>query len=199
MRKIIVLSMLSLDGVIQGPGGPEEDTSGGFEYGGWTATYGDEIFAKALQKELQPTDYILGRKTFEIWEPYWRNHADFWQGINEGTKYVMSNTREKSDWNKSVFFRSVTEIQNIKSSDGPDIQVWGSGELIQILLENDLIDELRLKIYPLTLGKGKKLFDKGTVAAAFKLADCTITSKGVILANYERAGSIKTGSVGDKK
>lgn len=195
MRKIIVLSMISLDGVMQAPGGPEEDTSGGFKYGGWTAPYMDEIFVEVLKKQLEPTDYLLGRKTFEIWEGYWPEHADFWQGINEGTKYVMSKTREKSDWKNSVFLKSVADIEKIKNSKGSDIQVWGSSQLIQLLLENDLVDELWLKIYPLTLGEGKNLFGKGIIPAAFTLTESLVTSTGVIIANYKRAGKVKTGSV----
>jgi dihydrofolate reductase len=196
MRKIIVLSMISLDGVMQAPGGPEEDTSGGFKYGGWTASYGDEVFKKELEKELKPADYLLGRKTFEIWEAYWPQHGDFWPGINEGAKYVMSTTRKKSDWKNSVFIESLEDIKKLKNSEGRDIQVWGSSELIQLLLKNDLVDELSLKIYPLTLGEGKKLFDNGPIPAAFTLAESLATSTGVIMANYKRAGEVKTGTAG---
>jgi dihydrofolate reductase len=197
MRKIIVLSMITLDGVMQAPGGSKEDRSEGFKYGGWTAPYGDEDFNKAVQKELkEPSDYLLGRKTFEIWENYWPEHADFWPGINDGTKYILSKTRKKSDWKNSIFIKSVADIKKLKKSKGADIQVWGSSKLIQLLFKNDLVDELRLKIYPLTLGKGKKLFDVGTIPAAFKLTDSMVTSKGVIIANYKRAGKVKTGNVG---
>jgi dihydrofolate reductase len=196
MRKIIVLSMITLDGVMQAPGGPEEDTSGGFKYGGWTASYGDETYGKVVQKELQPAEYLLGRKTFEIWENYWPEHADFWPGINDGTKYVMSGTREKSDWKNSVFLNSLAAIQKLKNSKGSDIQVWGSGELVQLLLKNDLVDELRLKIHPLTLGEGKKLFGNGTIPAAFTLTESLVTTTGVIIVNYKRAGKVKTGTVG---
>src|SRR6476659_7921382 len=164
MRKIIVLSMITLDGVMQAPGGPEEDTSGVFKYGGWTAPYSDEVYGKVVQKELQQTaDYLLGRKTFEIWADYWPEHGDFWPGINDGIKYVMSKKMKKADpkvtgWKNSVIVRKVAAIKRLKKSKGPDIQVWGSSKLIQTLLKNDLVDEFRLKIYPLTLGKGKKLF-----------------------------------------
>ena len=188
--------MITLDGVMQAPGGRKEDTSGGFMYGGWTAPYGDEDFQKAMMEELKPADYLLGRKTFEIWEAYWPRHADFWPGINSGTKFVFSKTRKKSDWNKSVFIKTVDDIKKIKRTKGPDIQVWGSSRLIQLLLKNDLVDELHLKIYPLTLGKGKKLFAEGAIPAAFKLIDSSVTSKGVLLANYKRAGKVKTGNVG---
>jgi len=197
MRKIIVLSMISLDGVMQAPGGPKEDASGGFKYGGWTASYGDETYGKTVQKELKPADYLLGRKTFDIWESYWPEHADFWPGINEGTKYVLSRTRKKSGWKNSVFLKGLPGIRKLKSSKGGDIQVWGSSELIHLLLKNDLVDELRLKIHPLLLGKGKKLFDNGVLPAAFALTDSTVTATGVILANYKRAGKVKTGTVGE--
>jgi dihydrofolate reductase len=197
MRKIIVLSMITLDGVMQAPGGPEEDKSSGFKYGGWTAPYGDEAYGKAVQKELkQPADYLLGRKTFEIWEGYWPEHADFWPGINDGTKYVLSRTRKKSDWKNSVFLKSMSDIKKLKNSNGSNIQVWGSSELVHLLLKNDMIDELRLKIHPLTLGKGKKLFDNSAYPAAFTLTESTVTTTGVILANYKRVGKVKTGTVG---
>ena len=160
--------MITLDSVMQAPGGPKEDTSGGFKYGGWTASYSDEVFNKIMEEELKPADYLLGRKTFKIWAGYWPEHADFWPGVNDGTKYVMSRTMKKSDpmiigWKNSVLLKSVADIKKIKNSKGSDIQVWGSSKLIQSLLKNDLVDELRLKIYPLTLGKGKKLFDGGSI------------------------------------
>ena len=196
MRKIIVLSMISLDGVMQAPGGPEEDTSGGFEYGGWVAPYSDEAGGKVMQKLMKPADLLLGRKTFEIWENYWPEHTDFWPSINDVTKYVLSRTRKKSDWKNSVFFNSLADIEKLKNSNGSEIQVWGSGELIQLLLKNDLVDELWLMIHPLTLGKGKKLFDKGPIPAAFTLAETTVTPSGVIIVNYKRAGEVKTGTVG---
>jgi len=197
MRKITVLSMMTLDGVMQAPGGTKEDKSEGFKYGGWTAPYGDEMFGKVVQEELkQPADYLLGRKTFEIWENYWPKHADFWPGINDGTKYILSKTRKKSDWKNSVFIKSLADIKKLKKSKGPDIQVWGSSKLIQLLFKNDLVDELRLKIFPLTLGKGKILFDDGPIPAAFTLTENTVTSTGVIIAAYKRAGKVKTGNVG---
>jgi len=197
MRTIIVLSMITLDGVMQAPGGPKEDESGGFKYGGWTEPYGDEVGGTEVQKELnQPADYLLGRKTFEIWEGYWPKHADFWPAINDGTKYVMSRTMKKSDWKNTVFIESLEDIKKLKNSDGSDIQVWGSGTLIQLLLKHDLVDELCLKIYPLTLGGGKKLFDNGPIPAAFTLTESLVTTTGVIIANYKRAGKVKTGTVG---
>jgi dihydrofolate reductase len=196
MRKIIVSSMITLDGVMQAPGGPQEDTSGGFQYGGWTASYGDEIFGKVMQEELKPADYLLGRKTFEIFASYWPHHADFWPGINEGAKYVLSQTMERSDWKNTVFLKSPADIEKLKNSAGADIQVWGSSKLIQLLLTHDLVDELRLKIYPLILGSGKKLFENGAIPAAFTLTESQVTTKGVIIATYRRAGEVVTGTVG---
>ena len=196
MRKIIVLSFITLDGVMQAPGGPAEDRSGGFKYGGWTAPYGDEVYNKVVEEELKPADYLLGRKTFEIWAGYWPEHADFWPGINDGTKYVLSKTMKKSEWKNSVFLKSVADIKKLKKLKGSDIQVWGSSKLIQLLFKNDLVDELRLKIHPLTLGKGKKLCNGGVIPAAFTLTKSIVTPSGVIIANYKRAGKVKTGTVG---
>jgi dihydrofolate reductase len=196
MRKIIVLSFITLDGVMQAPGGPEEDTSGGFEYGGWTAPYGDEASGKAMEKLMKPADLLLGRKTFDIFENYWPSHAEFWPGVNDVTKYVLSTTREKSDWQNSVFFSKLSDIEKLKKSDGADLKVWGSSELIQLLLKNDMVDEFWLMIHPLTLGKGKKLFNDGPIPAAFTLTESTVTPGGVIFANYKRAGEVKTGTVG---
>ncbi len=201
MRKITVLSMISLDGVMQGPGGPKEDTSGGFKYGGWVAPYTDDVYDKVVTKELQPADYLLGRKTYEIWAGYWPQHAEFWPGINEGMKYVYSKNLKKSDpmvtgWKNSAVINSPADIKKLKESRGPDIQVWGSGKLVQLLLKNNLVDELKLKIHPLTLGKGKKLFDDGPIPAAFTLVDSIVTPGGVIIAHYKRAGEVKTGTAG---
>ncbi len=196
MRKFIVLSMITLDGVMQAPGSPEEDPTGGFRYGGWVAPFSDEAYDTAVEKELTPADYLLGRKTFEIWADYWPEHAEFWPGINEGTKYVLSNTMNTSNWKNSVFLKSLEDIRQLKNSNGSDIQVWVSSELIQLLMKYDLVDELRLKIHPLTLGKGKKLFDDAANPGAFILTDSSVTSTGVILANYRRAGEVKTGNAG---
>lgn len=191
MRKIIILSMITLDGVMQAPGGPKEDISGGFKFGGWVAPYGDEVYGKVVKKELKPAEYLLGRKTFEIWENYWPNHAEFWPGINEGTKYVFSKTRKKTDWKNTVFIKGPAEIKKIKNSKGPDIQVWGSGKLVQLLLKNDLVDELRLKIHPVILGKGKKLFDNSAVPTSFKLTESIVTPGGVIIACYKRVEKVR--------
>jgi dihydrofolate reductase len=201
MRKIIIFSMISLDGVMQAPGGPEEDTSNGFKYGGWTAPYTDEVFTKVLQEELQPADYLLGRKTFQIWADYWPKHGDYWPGINSGIKYVFSKKLKKSaallkGWKHSSLLKKTSAIKKLKNTTGPDLHVWGSSKLVQLLLKNDLVDEIRLKTYPLTLGKGKKLFDKGSIPATFQLAENVVTSTGVIISHYIRAGKVKTGKAG---
>jgi dihydrofolate reductase len=195
MRKIIVTTFMTLDGVMQAPGSPEEDTSGGFKYGGWSAPYGDEVSGKAMQKQMEPADLLLGRKTFEIFAGYWPQHASYWPGINEVTKYVLSGTMQKSDWQNTEFLTSVGDIEKLKNSDGTDIKVWGSSELVRLLLKHDLVDELWLKIYPVLLGEGKKLFSNGITPAAFILTESVVTPGGVIFANYKRAGEIKTGTI----
>jgi dihydrofolate reductase len=188
--------MITLDGIMQAPGGTNEDPSGGFAYGGWVAPFSDAVVGKVMRKQLEPADYLLGRKTFEIFESYWPHHAEFWPGINEGTKYVLSKSRRQSDWKNTVFLESLEEIQKIRSSEGCDIQVWGSGQLVQLLLKNDLVDEFWLKIYPLTLGKGKKLFDQGAIPAVFSLAESVVTTTGVFIATYKRAGEVETRTIG---
>jgi dihydrofolate reductase len=196
MRKIIVLSFITLDGVMQAPGGPEEDTSGGFKYGGWVAPYFDDVSGKVMEKQMKSADLLLGRKTFEIFANYWPKHESEWPGINDVTKYVISRTINKSDWKNTVFLKNLADIEKLKKSKGSDIQVHGSGELIQLLLKNDLVDELWLKVFPLTLGKGKKLFDTGTIPTGFRLTESLVTPTGVIVANYKRSGKVKTGSLG---
>jgi len=188
--------MISLDGVMQAPGAPEEDKSDDFKYGGWAARYGDEVGGKVVQIQMQPADYLLGRKTFDIFASFWPGHADIWPGINDGTKYVMSKTMKKSDWKNTVFIESLEDIKDLKNSNGSDIQVWGSSKLIQFLLRNDLVDDLWLQIYPLTLGEGKKLFDNGTTPAAFTLIESLATPSGVIFARFKRNGEVKTGTIG---
>ena len=199
MRKIIVLSFITLDGVMQAPGGPDEDTSNGFKYGGWTTPYfadADKAAGELMEKQMKSADLLLGRKTFEIFAAYWPEHADYWPGVNEVTKYVMSNTMDKSDWQNSVFLKSVDDIIKLKDSEGSDIQVHGSGNMIQTLLKHDLVDELWLKTFPVTLRKGKRLFGEGTIPAAFALTDSLVTPNGVIFANYKRAGKVETGTIG---
>lgn len=198
MRKIIVGSFISLDGVIQAAGGPEE----GFEYGGWSAPYYDEALDKITEKQKHPIgDLLLGRKTFEMFASFWPDHEHIWPGINDATKYVLSSTLKKSDsivtrWNNSIVLDSIENIKKIKKSDGPNLNVHGSANMTQTLLKHDLVDELWLLIHPLTLGTGNKLFEKGTIPAAFTLMECTATPSGVIAAHYKRAGKVKTGSMG---
>ena len=193
MRKIIVSLFITLDGVMQAPGGGEEV----FKYGGWSAPYFDEVVDKLLEgQQKKPADLLLGRKTFEIFASFWPEHEDIWPGINDMTKYVMSNTMTKSDWKNSVFLKSLADIEKIKKTDGPDLHVSRSGQLIQLLLKNDLVDELWLLIHPLTLGTGKKLFRDGTIPAAFTLTESLGSPTGVIIANYKRAGEVKTGTIG---
>jgi dihydrofolate reductase len=199
MRKIIVLEFISLDGVMQAPGGPEEDTSGGFKYGGWTAPYFDEFSGKVMAEQMkQPFALLLGRLTFEIFANYWPQHESAWPGINEAAKYAVSNTLTKPAWENSIVIKgdAPEEIKKLKTQDGPNLQVYGSGNLVQTLLKHDLVDELWLKTFPVTLGTGKRLFAEGTIPAAFKLLDYKISPSGVIFANYKRAGKIKTGTVG---
>lgn len=197
MRKIIVLSFITLDGVMQAPGGPEEDTSGGFKYGGWTVPYFDESLGKVMEKQMsKPFELLLGRKTFEIFASYWPQHEENWPGINKATKYVASNTLSASEWENSVFLNGniVDEIKKLKQQDGYDLQVHGSGNFIQTLLKHDLVDEFWLKIFPITLGEGKRLFGECTIPANFKLIEGEVMSSGVIVASYSRDGDVKTGS-----
>ena len=197
MRKIIVLTFITLDGVMQGPGGPEEDTSGDFTLGGWTVPYFDEFLGSVMTEQMsQPFNLLLGRKTFEIFASYWPHHPEEGPEINRATKYVVSNTLRSHDWEKSVFLSGNVpeEIKKLKAGEGPDLQVHGSGELIQTLLEHDLVDEFWLKIFPVTLGMGKRLFGNGMIAAAFTLVDSKTSPSGVMVATLKRAGEVKTGS-----
>lgn len=197
MRKIIVLTFVSLDGVMQAPGGPEEDTSGGFKYGGWTVPYFDEFLGKVMGEQMsKPMALLLGRKTFEIFAGYWPEHEAEWPSINTMTKYVVSNTLKSHPWVNSVFFSGKVEeeIKKLKEQEGPDIQVHGSATLIQTLFNHDLVDELWLKIFPVTLGSGKRLFGEGTMPAAFSLIESKVSPSGVIIANLKRTGEVKMGS-----
>ena len=201
MRKIVVLSFITLDGVMQAPGGPEEDPSSGFKFGGWQAPYGDEIGMREMAKQIKPPfDLLLGRKTYEIFANYWPQHTEGFVGEPFDTckKYIVSHNEIDLPWRNSKLITgdTVAALKELKASDGPMLQVHGSGNLIQTLLKEDLVDELWLKFYPLTLGMGKKLFEDGTQPSAFKLTGSTVTSDGVIFANYKRAGEVKTGTVG---
>lgn len=200
MRKLVVLTFVSLDGVMQAPGGPEEDTSGGFAYGGWTFPYFDEFSGKIMGEQMgMPFDLLLGRKTYDIFAGYWPKQdpeGPVAAPFNKATKYVVSHHQPKLDWEKSVLITGdvVAKIKKLKEDDGPILQVHGSGNLIQTLLKNDLVDELWLKIFPVTLGPGKRLFAEGTIPAAFELIESKTSPKGVIIASYKRSGEVRTGS-----
>ena len=198
MRKIIVLTFVTLDGVMQAPGGPTEDASGNFTHGGWLVPYFDDVLGATMAEQMgKPFDLLLGRKTFEIFASYWPHHEEEGAGINQATKYVASRTLRAHDWKKSVFLNGdlADEVMRLKQQDGPDIQVHGSSNLIQTLLEYDLIDELWLKIFPVTLGTGKRLFGSGTIPAAYTVVESKTTPSGVIIATFKRAGEVKTGAV----
>ncbi len=198
MRKINVLEFVSLDGVIQAPGGPQEDTSGGFAYGGWTHPHSDAVSGAVMKKQMDmPFDLLLGRKTFDIWAAYWPQHGDFWPGVNTATKYVASNTMTSHEWQPSVFLSGdiAEKITKIKQQEGPDLHVYGSANLVQTLMKHDLVDGFWLKIFPITLGSGKRLFADGTIPAAFKVTESIVTPKGVIIVNYERAGAVPIGGL----
>lgn len=197
MRKIIVLEFVSLDGIIQAPGGPQEDTSGNFKYGGWIVPYSDERSGAIMKEQMSRTRaLLLGRNTYELFASHWPTRESAWPGINSVTKYVVSNTCTESLWNNSVFINDdvVNELYKLKQQDGPDLQVFGSSQLLETLFKHDLVDELWLKIYPIILGTGKRLFAAGTTPAAFKLTHSETTPSGVIFANYERSGEIRVGS-----
>ena len=197
MRRLIVLSFITLDGVMQAPGGPEEDPSGGFTHGGWVVPYFDEFLGRIMGEQMSgPFDLLLGRKTFEIFASYWPQFESGRNPINEATKYVASRTLTSHEWDKSVFLKSdiTDEIRKLKQQEGPDLQVHGSGNLLQTLLGHDLIDELWLKIFPIILGTGRRLFPEGTIPAAFRLSESKVSPNGVIIASYERAGEVRTGS-----
>jgi dihydrofolate reductase len=199
MRKIVVLSMITLDGIMQAPGGPEEDTSGGFKYGGWTAPYSDDAIGAMITEELSvPFDLLLGLKTYQIFAPYWsQREGAVADPFNKAKKYVVSDTPVDLAWKESILITDdvVAKLKALKEEDGPMLQVHGSGNLIQTLLKNDLVDELRLRIFPITLGSGKRLFAEGTSPAAFELLESKAFSSGVVIANYKRAGEVKTGSL----
>ena len=197
MRTIIVLTFITLDGVMQAPGGPTEDTSGNFTHGGWTVPYFDDFLGQVMGEQMsRPFDLLLGRKTFEIFASYWPQHEDEWPGINEATKYVASNTLTKHEWSNSVFLKGnvADEIKRLKGQAGPDLQVHGSGNFIQTLLKHDLVDEFWLKIFPVTLGAGKRLFSQGTIPASYTLVETKSSPLGVMAATFKRAGEVKTGS-----
>lgn len=192
MRKLIAAEFITLDGVIQ-----NEDEGDGFKYGGWFFPFADEVTGTVVQARLgKKVDLLLGRKTFEGWEGYWPTHTNFWPNVKTATKYVASNTRDSSDWKPSVFLSGdvAEKVREIKQQDGPDIYVMGSANLCQTLFKHDLIDALELMTIPVTLGTGKRLFQDGTIPAAFKVTDAQIAPKGIICATYERDGEVRSGS-----
>jgi len=199
MRKIVVFTMITLDGVMQAPGGSKEDTAEGFKYGGWSFPYVDDTFGPIINKELGvPFDMLLGLTTYEIFARYWpEREGPIADPFNKAKKYVVSDKEIDLTWKESVLIHEdvVARIKALKKEDGPSLQVHGSAKLLQSLFKNDLVDELRLRIFPITLGAGKRLFAEGTIPKAFELLDSQALPSGVILANYERSGEIKTGSV----
>lgn len=201
MRKLVAVTFVTLDGVMQAPGGPGEDDSGGFKSGGWSVNYWDDIIGQAMDEVFtKKPDLLLGRKTYDIFAAYWPNAKpeDGADNLNHAKKYVVSRTLDKVDWENSTLIKGdvPSEIARLKEMDGPELQVHGSSNLLQTLLKNDLVDELYLKIFPVAIGKGKRLFGEGIDPSGFKLLDSKITSKGVIIATYKQDGKLKTGSFG---
>ena len=194
-----MIEYITLDGVMQAAGGSKEDAAEGFKYGGWQNAYFDDFTGKEMEEQMkQPFSLLLGRKTYDIFAGYWPDHEEFWSGVNEATKYVVSHdSLHKHDWDNSVLITGdiAEEVKKLKAENGPDLKVWGSANLVQTLLKNDLVDELWLKIFPITIGTGKRLFVEGTIPMAFKLISSKVSPKGVIFANYKRAGEVKTESI----
>ncbi len=192
MRKIVVCEFLTLDGVIQ-----NEDEGDGFKYGGWFFPYADEVTGAVIQERLaKPIDLLLGRKTFAGWETYWPTHSNFWPNVMTATKYVASNTRNSSEWQPTVFLNGdlAEQVRQLKQTNGPDLHVMGSANMLQTLFKADLVDALELMIIPITLGQGKRLFQAGTIPASFKVTSGQVAPKGIIIVSYERDGDIETGS-----
>ena len=200
LRKIITTTFVTLDGVMQAPGGPEEDRTGGFAYGGWQFPYWDEMAGNIMTKIMGlPFDLLLGKFTYDIFAAYWphaKNDPIIAKKFNSTRKYVVSHVSAELSWQNSSLITGevVAQIKKLKEEDGPDLWVYGSGNLIQTLLENDLIDRMLIWTHPVTVGNGKRLFAEGTQAAGFKLIDSKVSTTGVIIATYESAGALKTGS-----
>jgi len=199
MRKLIVSTFLTLDGVMQAPGGPEEDPDGGFAYGGWSVNYWDEKMGEVMGEAMsKPFDLLLGRKTYEIFAAHWPHATDDSgaKPLNDATKFVASRTVRSLDWSKSVLIEGdVAEgVTALKQEEGPELQVHGSANLIQTLLRHKLIDEYRLWTFPVVVGRGKRLFSDGTVPAGLKLVANKLSTTGVVMATYVPAGEIVTGS-----
>lgn len=196
MRKFIIVEFITMDGVMQAPGGSKEDTAEGFTYGGWVSPFFDEVIGKEMEIQMKETHgLLLGHKTYDIFAGYWPNHTETWPQINKVPKYVVSKTLKKPTWENTEVIDDVKALKELKNSKGSDLQVYGSSKLVQTLMENDLVDEFWLKIFPITLGTGKRLFEKGTIPAAFKLFKSNVTPSGVLIAYYKRAGEVKTQDV----
>ena len=199
MRKLIVSTFLTLDGVMQAPGGPEEDPSDGFALGGWSVNYWDEVMPEVMGEAMGvPFDLVLGRRTYDIFAAYWPNapEEEGARALNDATKHVASRSRPKLEWSNSVLIEgdAAEGIAALKEEDGPELQVHGSGDLIQTLLRHNLVDTFRLWLFPLVIGSGKRLFAEGTVPAGLELVDSKVSTTGVIMTTYEPAGEIQTGS-----
>jgi len=196
MRILAVNTFMSLDGVMQSPGGPDEDPTGGFELGGWGVNYFDDEMMRRMA-ESGPYELLLGRGTYEIFAAHWpHDEGPIADHLNDTRKHVASTTLTQLDWNNSTLIRGdvADYVRQLKAEDGPEIQVHGSPGLIQTLLEHDLIDEYRLWIFPLALGTGKRFFGDGTIPVALKLVDSKVSTNGVTINTYERAGEINPGS-----
>ena len=199
MRKLIVSTFLTLDGVMQAPGGPGEDDSGGFAFGGWSMKYWDELMGQVMDEAWsKPFDLLLGRKTYDIFAAYWPHAPEEAGGkpLNDATKYVASRSHPTLEWSKSVLIEgdAAEGVAALKRTPGPELQVHGSGNLIQTLMRHNLVDQYRLWVFPLVLGAGKRLFSDGTIPLALKLVDSKVSTTGVAIGTYEPAGEIVTGS-----
>ena len=199
MRKLIVSTFVTLDGVMQAPGGPEEDGEGGFAYGGWSVNYWDDQMGEVMGEAMsKPFDLLLGRKTYDIFAAFWPNASDDAGGkpLNDATKYVASRSQPTLAWGPSVLIEgdAAEGVAALKNGNGPALQVHGSGNLIQTLLRHNLVDEFRLWVFPVVIGSGKRLFADGTVPAGLKRIDSKISTTGVVIGTYEPAGELVTGS-----
>jgi dihydrofolate reductase len=198
MRTVLAAAFMSLDGVMQAPGGPEEDPTGGFRFGGWSFNYWDDVIAQAMGGIFgQPYELLLGRKTYEIFAAHWPyiENDPFAEALNSAKKYVATSSRAPLTWKNSLAIHDVPkEVARLKAEDGPTLLTQGSTQLLQTLLKHDLVDRFQLLVYPLVLGKGKRLFGEGATPAALRLVDSKVSPSGVTISTYERAGEIKTGS-----
>ena len=194
----MVLEFMTMDGIIQSPGASKEDAAEGFKYGGWMGPYfgKDKVAGKEMEKQMKETAaLLLGRKTYDIFAGFWPTNTETWPQVNKITKYVVSKTLQNPTWENTVVLKDIDSLKKLKNSDGPDLQVYGSANLVQSLMEHDLVDEFWLKIFPLTLGTGERLFEKGTIPASFKLFDSKISPNGIIFAYYKRNGDVKTSEI----